>query len=158
MTITRAALSLASLFTVALSAIVAAQGGDGSLRGIVNDEQGSAIPGVTVTATSPAQIGQLTAVTNESGLYRFPSVPPGEYRLSYELAGFQNVVREGVRPASRRTFGGASPDVRRARVTVGRSLPTSGTRKRTIGRGDGRHRSRLGDMAPVTATSRDDDP
>jgi hypothetical protein len=78
-----------------------AQGGGasstGSINGEVKDAQGGVLPGVTVTATSPAQIGQLTAVTNESGLYRFPAVPPGEYRLSYELAGFQTVVREGVR-------------------------------------------------------------
>ena len=78
-----------------------AQGGGasstGSISGEVKDAQGGVLPGVTVTATSPAQIGQLTAVTNESGLYRFPAVPPGEYRLSYELAGFQNVVRDAVR-------------------------------------------------------------
>ncbi len=78
-----------------------AQGGGasstGSISGEVKDAQGGVLPGVTVTATSPAQIGQLTAITNEAGVYRFPAVPPGEYRLSYELAGFQNVVREGVR-------------------------------------------------------------
>ena len=57
-----------------------AQGGGasstGSINGEVKDAQGGVLPGVTVTATSPAQIGQLTAVTNESGLYRFPAVPP----------------------------------------------------------------------------------
>ncbi len=78
-----------------------AQGGGasstGSISGDVKDAQGGVLPGVTVTATSPAQIGQLTAVTNEAGIYRFPSVPPGEYRLSYELAGFQPNVREGIR-------------------------------------------------------------
>jgi hypothetical protein len=78
-----------------------AQGGGasstGSISGTVSDAQGGVLPGVTVTATSPAQIGELTAVTNEAGVYRFPSVPPGEYRLAYELSGFQNVVREGVR-------------------------------------------------------------
>ena len=78
-----------------------AQGGGasstGSISGTVSDAQGGVLPGVTVTATSPAQIGQLTVVTNEAGVYRFPSVPPGEYRLTYELSGFQNVVREGVR-------------------------------------------------------------
>jgi hypothetical protein len=78
-----------------------AQGGGasstGSISGQVNDAQGGVLPGVTVTATSPAQIGALTAVTNEAGIYRFPSVPPGEYRLAFELAGFQNVVREGIR-------------------------------------------------------------
>ena len=69
----------------------------GSISGDVKDTQGGVLPGVTVTATSPAQIGALTAVTNEAGIYRFPSVPPGEYKLQFELAGFQNVLREGVR-------------------------------------------------------------
>jgi hypothetical protein len=84
-----------------LAASAFAQGGGasstGSISGTVSDAQGGVLPGVTVTATSPAQIGELTVVTNEAGVYRFPAVPPGEYRLNYELAGFQNVVREGVR-------------------------------------------------------------
>ncbi len=92
----------ALLALLALSAAPAfAQGGGasstGSISGDVKDAQGGVLPGVTVTATSPAQIGQLTAVTNEAGIYRFPSVPPGEYRLSYDLAGFQSNVREGIR-------------------------------------------------------------
>ena len=78
-----------------------AQGGGasstGSISGEVRDSQSGVLPGVTVTATSPAQIGALTAVTNEAGIYRFPSVPPGEYKLEFELAGFQNVIRDGVR-------------------------------------------------------------
>jgi len=48
-----------------------AQGGGasstGSISGTVSDAQGGVLPGVTVTATSPAQIGQLTVVTNEAG-------------------------------------------------------------------------------------------
>ena len=52
---------------------------------------------MTVTATSPAQIGELTAITNEAGIYRFPAVPPGEYKVNFELAGFQTTVREGIR-------------------------------------------------------------
>jgi hypothetical protein len=92
----------ALLALLALSAAPAfAQGGGasstGSISGEVKDAQGGVLPGVAVTATSPAQIGQLTAVTNEAGIYRFPSVPPGEYRLSYELAGFQSNIREGIR-------------------------------------------------------------
>ena len=78
-----------------------AQGGGasstGSISGEVKDAQGGVLPGVTVTASSPAQIGELTAVTNEAGIYRFPAVPPGEYKLQFELAGFQNVSREGIR-------------------------------------------------------------
>src|SRR6186713_1536306 len=92
----------ALLALLALSAAPAfAQGGGasstGSISGEVKDAQGGVLPGVTVIATSPAQIGQLTAVTNEAGIYRFPAVPPGEYRLAYELAGFQSSVRDGLR-------------------------------------------------------------
>ncbi len=86
---------------VAMAAPAFAQGGGasstGSISGEIKDAQGGVLPGVTVTATSPAQIGALTAVTNEAGIYRFPAVPPGEYRLAYELAGFQSSVRDGIR-------------------------------------------------------------
>lgn len=92
--------ALLAVLSVALAPAYAQGGGassTGSISGDVKDAQGGVLPGVTVTATSPAQIGQLTAVTNEAGVYRFPAVPPGEYRLTYELAGFQTVVRAGVR-------------------------------------------------------------
>src|SRR5688572_21936093 len=87
--------------TLAVSSVAFAQGGGasstGSISGEIKDAQGGVLPGVTVTATSPAQIGALNAVTNEAGIYRFPSVPPGEYRLAFELAGFQSSVRDGIR-------------------------------------------------------------
>ncbi|MCA1564018.1 MAG: carboxypeptidase-like regulatory domain-containing protein, partial [Acidobacteria bacterium] len=83
------------------SAPAFAQGGGasstGSISGQVADESGSVLPGVTVTATSPAQIGTLTTVTNEEGMYRFPAVPPGDYRLQFELTGFGTLVREAIR-------------------------------------------------------------
>ena len=66
------------------------------LRGTVADQSGSVLPGVTITATSPALLGQQTAVTSETGNYRFPAVPPGTYTLTYELAGFNTVRREGI--------------------------------------------------------------
>ena len=80
---------------------VSAQGGGasstGSISGQVLDDGGGALPGVTVTATSPAQIGMLTAVTNEEGIYRFPAVAPGEYKLEFVLSGFRTLIREGIR-------------------------------------------------------------
>lgn len=95
------------IFVVALVVVLTgaasafAQGGGasstGSISGQVADESGGVLPGATVTATSPAQIGALTAVTNEEGIYRFPSVPPGEYKLQFELGGFTTLVREGIR-------------------------------------------------------------
>ncbi len=91
-------LTLASMLVFVTSA--AAQGGGasstGTIQGRVTDAQGAVLPGVTVTATSPALIGQQTAVTSDTGNYRFPAVPPGTYELTYELSGFTNVKREGI--------------------------------------------------------------
>src|SRR5262245_63032869 len=96
MTMRKAVLSVACLFSVALSANAAAQGGDGSLRGIVNDEQGAAMPGVTVTANSPQAIAPAVAVTDGTGEYRLTNLAPGTYTLTMELAGFSSVRREGI--------------------------------------------------------------
>jgi hypothetical protein len=68
----------------------------GTIAGTVTDNTGALLPGVTVTATSPALIVSQTAVTNEQGVYRFPSLPPGEYALKYTLTGFGTVNREGI--------------------------------------------------------------
>jgi hypothetical protein len=89
---------LLCLCLVALGATPAqAQGPvSGSISGTVTDNTGAVLPGVTVTAASPAMLGTQTAVTNEQGIYRFPSVPPGAYKLTYELPGFTTVVREGI--------------------------------------------------------------
>ncbi len=68
----------------------------GSINGTVTDKTGAVLPGVTVTVTSPAMMGVQAATTNDQGQYRFPSLTPGAYRVSYELAGFTTVVREGI--------------------------------------------------------------
>jgi hypothetical protein len=49
---------------------VLAQGGDGSLRGTVRDNQGGALPGVTITAISEVLLGPSVTVTDGAGNYR----------------------------------------------------------------------------------------
>ncbi len=96
---TKAGTVLVSAIAAVLLAIAptSAQGPtSGSINGTVTDNTGAILPGVTVTATSPALLGAQTAVTNEHGLYRFPAVPPGVYKLTYELTGFSSVVRDSV--------------------------------------------------------------
>jgi hypothetical protein len=68
----------------------------GSLNGRVSDASGGVLPGVTVTISGAALQGVRTAITTEEGVYRFAAVPPGEYRVTYELEGFAMVVREGL--------------------------------------------------------------
>jgi len=84
------------LIGLILPSPVAAQGGDGSLRGTVRDEQGGAMPGVTITATSPALITPAVAVSESDGTYRVINLPPGTYTVQAELQGFTTFRREGV--------------------------------------------------------------
>ena len=95
-----ALLVLVSGICLTIPALAAAQTGGattGAINGKVTDASQAVMPGVTITITSPSMQGTRTAVTNEEGSYRFPSVPPGDYKITYELAGFSTVVREGIR-------------------------------------------------------------
>src|SRR5712691_9696773 len=73
-----------------------AQIGQGRLTGTVTDAQGAVLPGVTVTATSPAQIGVRTAMTEADGRFLFPGMPSGTYKLTFELQGFRKIDRDNV--------------------------------------------------------------
>ena len=68
----------------------------GELVGKAADDQGAALPGVTVTLTGPAVMGAQTAMTNERGGFRFPAVPSGTYKVTFQLQGFATLVRDGV--------------------------------------------------------------
>lgn len=59
---------------------------------VINEGQG--LPGVTVTAKSPALQGVRTAVTSTNGDFVFPNLAPGRYTVSFTMSGFQTVTRE----------------------------------------------------------------
>lgn len=69
----------------------------GRVNGVVTDNSGAVLPGVTVTATSPALIQAQVVVTGEDGAYRLIALPAGVYELTFELTGFQTLKREGIR-------------------------------------------------------------
>jgi hypothetical protein len=76
---------------------VAAQVQTGSILVRVTDAQGGAVPGVTVTLSSPVLVaGTMAGVTDTGGVNRFPSLQPGIYSVKLELQGFRTVVRENV--------------------------------------------------------------
>jgi hypothetical protein len=76
----------------------------GELDGKVVDAQGGVLPGVTVTLSGPAVMGTQTATTNEHGQYRFPGVSNGTYKLTFQLTGFSDLVREGIVVPVRQTI------------------------------------------------------
>ena len=82
-------LSLAVLLTVMGAAPGFAQTGLATVTGIVSDEQGGVLPGVTVTATNQATNIAYTGVTNTAGNYIITSVPIGAYVISVDMDGFK---------------------------------------------------------------------
>src|SRR6478735_8535998 len=85
-----------TLLFLSVSVMAAAQ--DASITGRVADESGAVMPGVTVTATSPAlQVPSVVAVTDEKGEYRLTPLPIGTYQIDYGLSGFQTIRRDGIR-------------------------------------------------------------
>ena len=63
------------------------QSSNGSVRGIVQDPTSAVIPNVTVVLTNTATGVELKTVSNGAGIYAFPSVVPGPYKIAAEFAG-----------------------------------------------------------------------
>ena len=83
----------------AIAAPLFAQGVQtGTIRGVVKDQQGLAVPGTTITATSPALQGARTAVTDTEGNYSITALPPGAYTIKFTLSGFGDVTRSVTLP------------------------------------------------------------
>ncbi len=86
-------------FVVCLSASVVAmaQATTGTIAGVVKDSTGAVLPGVTVEAASPALIEKVrAAVTDDQGNYKIVNLRSGTYSVTFTLAGFGTLKREGV--------------------------------------------------------------
>ncbi len=72
--------------------LIAAQ--DGGISGTVTDFGGGALPGVTVEVSGPALAGPQVAVTDRRGAFALAELPPGDYVVTFALAGFEQLERE----------------------------------------------------------------
>ena len=79
---------------LASAGIALAQETTGSIRGRVNDAQGLAVPGATVTATGPQ--GAKSATTDAEGRYTISFLTPGLYSVRAELQGFKATEQKDV--------------------------------------------------------------
>ncbi len=68
----------------------------GSVNGTVTDPSGALIVGANVTALNIANGTSRSVPSNSSGLFSFPTLEPGKYRVTVEAAGFRTEVREDV--------------------------------------------------------------
>jgi hypothetical protein len=73
-----------------------AQQTNGTITGRVLDQQGAAIPGVTVTAKSAATGFTRTEVSDGGGVYRLSALPVGSYDVTAELQGFKTVSKKSI--------------------------------------------------------------
>lgn len=81
------------IFASALSA----QTATGTMIGSVADSSGASVPNAKVTLTNQATNITISTVTNGTGFYTFPYVPPGVYRIAVEAPGFQRQVHPDIR-------------------------------------------------------------
>jgi len=94
------------LVAAALPLAAVAQTTTGTIIGVVTDDSGAVLPGVTVTIKGANIVGSQTSVTNERGLYRLASLPPGTYDISFALGGFSTLNKKGIRVS----LGGSSEE------------------------------------------------
>jgi hypothetical protein len=97
-------ISVALISVLLASAPAHAQDFRGRINGTVTDNSGAVLPGVTVTASSPALIQPQVQGTGIDGSYRFIALPPGTYTIDFELSGFRSIRREGVRVVINQTL------------------------------------------------------
>ena len=94
----KGAVAVLTVLALVMSVSVgSAQVQTGEIVGRALDNTNAVLPGVTVTITSPALIQPQTAVTTETGSYRFTRIPIGVYAVKFELPGFKTRVYEGIR-------------------------------------------------------------
>ncbi|HET7451534.1 MAG TPA: TonB-dependent receptor, partial [Thermoanaerobaculia bacterium] len=123
------------LFLAAASDLWAQQ--TGSISGHVTDENGSALPGVSVEARGAALQGRQPATTDSSGAYRLPLLPPGTYEIVVSLSGFAAASRQAavalgadtridftMRPSAKEvvTVTAATPVIDPSSTTIGANL------------------------------------
>src|SRR3989454_7441140 len=78
------------------SGLMFGQSFSAAITGVVRDATGAVLPGVSVTAKHTDSGLTRTVLSSETGDYRMPSLPVGEYEMTAELSGFKQQVRRGI--------------------------------------------------------------
>ncbi len=68
----------------------------GEVKGRVQDENGTGLPGVAIIAASPNLQGARAASSAKDGSFNLPILPVGTYTLTFSLQGFGTVVQQDV--------------------------------------------------------------
>ena len=67
-----------------------------TMKGVVTDPQGLAVPGATVTLTDIETGRTQTTTSNDAGIYNFYTLPPSKFSLAVEKPGFKKKVIDNI--------------------------------------------------------------
>jgi hypothetical protein len=87
---------LTLLILTAATGLAQTQATTGVITGVITDETGAVLPGVTITLRNTATNFEQMVMTDREGRFRAPLLPLGPYRVTAALEGFANTVREGI--------------------------------------------------------------
>src|SRR5205814_7612727 len=82
-------------FLVAV-AVSTAQVATSRLEGVVQDPSGAVVPSAAVAVVNERTGKRAALATDPHGVFVFPSLPPGEYRMTMEARGFRTAVVTGL--------------------------------------------------------------
>jgi hypothetical protein len=68
----------------------------GKITGVITDQSGSVVMGATVVLTNAATGVKETIKTDQNGVFTFPVLPVGQYRIDVTLDGFKDYTRSGL--------------------------------------------------------------
>jgi hypothetical protein len=98
------------------------QASSGQIEGTVSDENNAAVPTAVITVTNIETGSTRTVSSRETGVFRFPMLPLGKYRLDAEAQNFKRFSREGILLAGGQT---ATIDIRLQTGPVEESVTVS---------------------------------
>ncbi|MBI3472066.1 MAG: carboxypeptidase regulatory-like domain-containing protein [Candidatus Solibacter usitatus] len=81
---------------LSLALAIFAQGPSGQITGTISDSTGAIVAGAKIALTHPATNSTRNAISNTSGIYDLPALPPGTYNLKIEMTGFKSEVRNDI--------------------------------------------------------------
>src|SRR5262245_14632642 len=118
-----------------LPPLLSAQTGVAELQGTVTDASGALIPGAPIALEHVQTSNKFQTSTNETGFFVFPSLQPGEYRLTVDFAGMNKWEGQVILQVGRRVV--VNPVLQVSHATqevtvVGDSTPLVSTTNPTV--------------------------
>src|SRR3954454_9174882 len=113
-------LLLIALCLALVAGSLCAQTGVGQIQGTTSDSSGAVVPNASVVLENTQTDNRFQTITNEAGLYVFPSLTPGDYRLTVTVTGMQKWEGKATLVAGQRAVINVSLEVGRSteQITV----------------------------------------